>query len=112
MNSFTVGRTAEAAAAAYLEHHDFTVLAQNWRTRYCEIDIVARKSQTIYLIEVKYRRSDNYGDGLDYIMPAKLRRMEFAAQLWAANHNWRGDYQLAVVAVTGKDFNQLKWLLL
>ena len=67
----------------------------------CEIDIVARKGNTVYMCEVKYRRTANQGTGLDYITPAKLRQMEFAARAWAHHHGWLGDYVLAAVEVSG-----------
>ena len=104
MTSTSTGRQAEDAAAQSLKPLGFTVLGQNWRTRWCEIDIVATKNQTVYFIEVKYRETNGYGDGLDYITSKKLQQMQFAADLWCAKHNWVGDYQLAAIAVSGKNF--------
>ncbi len=99
MTTVETGRRAEAAAAKYVQDRGFRVLQQNWRTRYCEIDIVAAKGQTIYFIEVKYRAGRQQGTGLDYITPQKLRQMAFAAELWVAKHRWRGEYELAAVGV-------------
>lgn len=104
MNTTNVGKRAESAAAAYLAHRGYTVLVRNWRTRYCEIDIIAQKDQTVYFVEVKYRSNTKQGSGLDYITPKKLQQMSFAAQMWVSNHNWQGDYQLLAVAITGKAF--------
>ncbi len=104
MSTTAIGKQAEAAVAAYLQAQDYTIVAQNWRTRWCEIDIVARKNNTIYFVEVKYRKTNMYGDGLAYITPKKLQQMSFAAEMWVNNHNWRGQYALVVAAVTGRDF--------
>ncbi len=104
MTTFDTGRRAETVGATYLGRNGYQVLQQNWRTRYCEIDIVAQKSETIYFVEVKYRATVSQGSGLDYITERKLRQMMFAAQLWVAKHAWHGDYELAVIAVTGLDF--------
>lgn len=97
MTSTATGRRAEAIAADYLGRQGYRVVAQNWRTRYCEIDLVAHKAGVIYLVEVKYRRRPGQGTGLDYITPQKLRQMRFAAELWVAKHQWRGEYQLAAI---------------
>ncbi len=105
MSSFTVGRQAEAVAVDYLRRRGYQILEQNWRTRYCEIDVIARKAKTICFVEVKYRAASSQGDGLDYITPTKLKQMSFAANFWVQNHHWTGDYQLAVMAVTGSDFS-------
>jgi uncharacterized protein (TIGR00252 family) len=82
--STATGRRAEAAAADYLRRHGFCVLECNWRTRWCEIDIVASKGDVVYFVEVKYRRRDDWGSGLEYVTHRKLRQMYFAAHFWAA----------------------------
>ncbi len=105
MSTTDTGRKAESVVAEYLQERGYTVLQQNWRTRWCEIDIVAQKAQTIYFIEVKYRKHDYQGDGLAYITPKKLQQMHFAAEIWVNNHSWHGDHVLVAVAVTGTDFD-------
>ena len=104
MTTFDTGRRAEAAAAAFLKYKGCTILDRNWRTRWCEIDIVAQRSAVIYFCEVKYRLHDRQGAGLDYITPKKLRQMHFAAELWLAKHVWRGDWQLCAIEVSGPAF--------
>ncbi len=99
-----IGRSAERAVADHLRALDYDILQQNWRTRWCEIDVVAQKAQTIYYVEVKYRKNDYHGDGLAYITPRKLQQMHFAVELWVSNHRWNGDYILAAASVTGKEF--------
>lgn len=104
MNSFTSGRKAEAAAANYLRMRGYKIIEQNWRRPRCEIDVIAEKDGTAYLVEVKYRGSDNQGSGLDYITPSKLKQMRYAAEIWATDVKWPGDYQLAAIELTGPDF--------
>ncbi len=108
MTTFNTGRQAEAAAVGYLKTKSFEILAQNWRTRYCEIDIVAQKSnkknKTVYFVEVKYRKTSAFGGGLDYILAKKLKQMRFAAEMWVSENNWNGDYSLAAIEVSGPDF--------
>lgn len=104
MSSFSVGRQAEQVAAEYLQAKGYIVIDRNWRTRYCEIDIVATKDALVYFVEVKYRRSAKQGSGLDYITAKKLRQMELAARFWLVNHEWAGDYRLAALEVSGSGF--------
>lgn len=104
MSSTERGKRAEQAAAAYLECRGFTILTLNWRTRYCEIDIVARSDKTIHFVEVKYRRSARQGSGLEYVTPGKLRQMRFAAESWVAAHDWAGEYVLSAIEVSGTDY--------
>jgi len=104
MTTTETGRRAEAVAAAFLERRGCTIMVQNWRTRQCEIDIVAERSGTLYFCEVKYRRTNRQGTGLDYITPQKLRQMRFAAESWVHRHGWRGSYQLCALEVSGAAF--------
>ncbi|HET8708979.1 MAG TPA: YraN family protein [Candidatus Saccharimonadales bacterium] len=101
MTNFAHGREAEAAAAKYLENLGYTIHAQNWRTRQCEIDIVAKKNKTIYCVEVKYRQNAAQGRGLDYITPKKLQQMQFAAEVWASQNRWQSDICLAAIELSG-----------
>ena len=104
------GRAAEDTAATFLRGKGFKVLAQNWRTRWCEIDIVAQKAKRIYFVEVKYRGHTNWGSGLDYITPRKLQQMHFAAEAWIAAHKLSGDYRLGALELTGESPRITAWL--
>lgn len=105
MTNFAHGREAEAAAAKYLKENGYKILAQNWRTRWCEIDIVAEKNKRVCFVEVKYRQSDKQGSGLDYITPPKIKQMKFAAELWVQDNNWTGDYTLAAIEISGVGYS-------
>src|SRR5688500_13259101 len=84
MSNYSAGHRAEKTAAEYLTYKGFTVRELNWKTRYCEIDIVAEKNNALYLVEVKSRTNNKQGIGLDYITPKKLRQMQFAAEMWVS----------------------------
>lgn len=101
---YSIGRMAEAAAADYLIAQGYTLLGQNWRTRYCEIDIIALKDNAVHFVEVKYRKSGDQGTGLDYITPKKLTQMRFAAELWLKDKNWTKAARLSALEVSGQAF--------
>lgn len=103
MSNYSTGHDAEARAAQYLEKRGFKILQLNWKTRYCEIDIVADKKDVIYFVEVKYRRTDKQGTGLEYVTSAKLRKMTFAAEMWVSTNQWEGEYQLAAIGIDGDE---------
>ena len=49
-------RTTEQAVAQVLADRGWRILAQRWRRRGLEIDLVAAKGQTLAIVEVKARR--------------------------------------------------------
>lgn len=112
MNTTAIGRHAESAAAAHLVSSGHIIVDRNWRTRYCEVDIITTKNQTVYFVEVKYRSNAKQGTGLDYITLKKMQQMAFAAQMWVSNHNWLGPYELAAIEVTAPDFTVMDWTVI
>src|SRR3990167_8939884 len=99
--STSLGKVAEGIASNYLSNLGFEIIDQNWKTRMCEIDIVAQKDKRIYFVEVKYRKNDSHGTGLEYITSKKLTQMKFAAQMWVADSRWQGEYSLGAIEVGG-----------
>lgn len=99
MTNYTVGHEAEKQAANYLKQQGFLIDELNWKTRYCEIDIIAKKNNVVWFIEVKSRRTSGQGFGYEYVTAKKRQQMHFAAEMWVQNHNWSNDYRLAVISI-------------
>ncbi len=96
-----IGRAAEVLAADHLINRGYTILDRNWRNRWCEIDLVARRADRIHFVEVKYRRSSRYGAPAEYISYDKSNRLIRAAAAWTQAHGYAGPCQIDVMAVTG-----------
>lgn len=99
-SSKTIGDAAENTVGQWLEAQGFTIRERNWKTRYCEIDIVAEKGSSRYFMEVKYRSSTTQGGGEAAITPAKLKKMRFAAELYDSQYASLQDTHLIAIAVT------------
>lgn len=110
MSSTSTGRKAEEAAKVYLEMRGYKIVEQNYKRSRCEIDIVAQKADVMYFVEVKYRRTDSQGSGLEYITGTKLRQMKFAAESWVEEYKWHGPYQLSAIEIAGRDFVVLSFI--
>ena len=98
------GAQAEQAVADYLSAQGYKIADQNWKTKWCEVDVVAEKDGCMYFVEVKYRTNSEQGSGFDYITSSKQRQMGFAANLWVSKNRWNGDYVLSAAEVSGPDF--------
>ncbi|TXG77403.1 YraN family protein [Patescibacteria group bacterium] len=98
------GHDAERQAAHWLKAQKFKIIELNWKTRRCEIDIIASRQRVLYFIEVKSRQRAAWGSGLDYITPKKRSQMRYAAETWLSEHDWAQDVRLAAVAVDGDEF--------
>lgn len=106
-----IGDRAETEVANYLVRAGHEVVARNWKTRYCEIDIVSQKDDTLYFTEVKYRKNARHGDGFAAITAKKLNQMKFAAHYYAeAQSAAHLNLRLAAAAVTGEPPEVASWL--
>lgn len=110
MSTTITGRKAEAAASVYLEMRGYKIIELNFRRPRCEIDIVATKDGVVFFVEVKYRRSDAQGGGLEAITTTKLKQMTYAAEVWVQECKWPGAYQLAAIELTGAEFTVMSFI--
>lgn len=109
MNS---GSLAEQKAAIYLKSLKYRIIEMNWTNSKVEIDIIAQKNKTVYFIEVKYRKSNLWGDGLDYIDSSKVERLKKGVEYWSQQTNYSGSLQIAGIAVSGNNYTIDKMVLI
>jgi putative endonuclease len=80
------GRRGEDLACAELTRRGYAVLARRYRTRYGEIDIVARCAGVIVFVEVKARHGSRFGDPAEAITSQKQHRLVAMAQDYLARY--------------------------
>ena len=97
-----IGDSSETVAAEELVRCGHKIIDRNWKTKYCEIDIISKKDDTLYFSEVKHRRNGIGGDGLAAITPKKLNQMAYAAKFYAHTQRLINvDLRLMAIATTG-----------
>ena len=78
------GSAAEESAARFLERNGLAIVARNYRTRFGEIDLIAREGETLVFVEVRLRANDRCGGGAESIGARKRARIEAAARQYLA----------------------------
>ena len=56
-----LGKLGEELAVNYLTGKGYEILERNWRNIHKEIDIIAKDGKFLVIVEVKTRKSDEYG---------------------------------------------------
>ncbi|HET8884354.1 MAG TPA: ribonuclease HII [Candidatus Saccharimonadales bacterium] len=98
-----IGDAGEDEAANYLVREGHEIIDRNWKTKYCEIDIISHHKGTVYFTEVKYRKKDDQGGGLAAVTAKKQRQMKFAAEYYVLKNNLQNyDLRLAAIDVSGQ----------
>ena len=77
-----LGEKGELLARGYLEKKGYTILAQNFRTRYGEIDIIGKYKGEIVFFEVKTRSGTDHGLPCEAVNKAKQRKIHGVANYY------------------------------
>jgi putative endonuclease len=94
-----IGAAGERAAEDWLAGEGFEIVARNWRSGRYELDIVARRGDTIHFVEVKTRDAEGLTTPEEAMTPAKQRSLRHAVQAWLAANPTDLEPQLDLVAV-------------
>lgn len=101
------GGDGEDRAAALLERHGLAIVARNYRTRFGEIDIVARDGDCLVFVEVRARAGPGFGGAAGSIGARKQSRIVAAARLYLMQTRCRLPCRFDVVTL---EAGELEWL--
>ncbi len=105
-----LGDKAEDFVAEFLKQEKHEILARNWRTKFCEIDIISKYGENYYFTEVKFRKNNDFGGGEAAISKNKVDQMRFAAEFFAYKNNIKNsEMRLAAAIVEGENFKKFDW---
>lgn len=90
------GILGEKLAKDFLKNHGYHIKETNYRCPQGEIDIIAKHKDYLVFIEVRTKRSLEFGSPEQSITPAKMERLRATAANYQQTHNnlpplWRID---------------------
>ncbi len=91
-NNWKTGVLGEKIAQRFLENKGYQILETNYRvSRYCEIDIIAKNKDNIYVFievktRIKYKNELSY-TGYDAIDSAKINKLNLGMRSYLNSHN-------------------------
>ncbi|HET9946552.1 MAG TPA: YraN family protein [Patescibacteria group bacterium] len=95
-----IGKAGENIAAEYLKKHGYKILERNFQGKQGEIDIISIKDNVLVFVEVKTRRSVQFGTPLEAIRHAKLDAILLTAGYYTAtHHNLPSQQRIDAIAV-------------
>ena len=100
MSNQSFGKQGENAAAEYLKNLGYKILARNFRTRWGEIDIVARDEDCLVFAEVKTRADESFGAPEAAVTRTKQEHLVKAAQIYLSQtHQGHAMWRIDVLAL-------------
>ena len=105
MNTRVVGGIYEEQCVSYLKKHDFQIVAQNYRCKIGEIDIIAVKNNILRFIEVKYRKNESFGFPIEAVNKRKQNKMMKAASWFLSENKQYENMQCSfdIISITEHD---------
>lgn len=109
------GNAGEEETARFLKKQGFQIVGRNVARKTGELDVIARKGDTLHFVEVKTLRCREFpeeGRGEDRFSPGenlheyKIRKVARTAEWYVAEIEWEGDWQVdgALVWIRERDF--------
>ena len=98
-----LGKLGEELAVNYLIDNGYQILERNWRSGHKEIDIIALKDGVLAIVEVKTRKSDDYGEPEIAVGITKQRMLIWAADAYVRYKNLNVDVRFDIISIVISD---------
>ena len=94
------GVLGEKLAQDFLKKQGYLILETNYRCSEGEIDIVARHGEFLVFVEVRTKKSLQYGSPEESVTPTKMAKLRaVAAHYLQAHHDLPPSWRIDVVAI-------------
>ncbi|PIQ72490.1 YraN family protein [Candidatus Roizmanbacteria bacterium CG_4_10_14_0_2_um_filter_36_35] len=105
-----LGKIGEQRAEDYLKNNDFTIVKKNFRTYRGEIDIIAKKQNCLYFIEVKTRSNLKKGQPWEAVNKIKIHHIKKAVDYFLLKYGYRKyKLKISVISVLLGDDEEIKF---
>lgn len=98
-----LGKLGEDLAVEYLIKKGYQILERNWRSGHKEIDIIALFDETLAIVEVKTRKTDDYGEPDIAVGAYKQRMLIWAADAYVRYKNLNVDVRFDIISIVFTD---------
>lgn len=107
VNTRKIGTFYEDAACEYLRKQNIRIIERNFRCRQGEVDIIGRQKDCVIFFEVKYRRSDSFGEALAAVPFQKQKKICKCADYYCMTHPWISCIRYDVIGITD---TRIEWV--
>lgn len=94
-----LGKLGEELAVEFLKKNGYEILETNWVFQKAEVDIIAKKGNTLAIIEVKTRSSLDFGLPQDFVKPKKIQLLVKAVNDYVISNNLDVEVRFDIIAV-------------
>ena len=101
-----LGKLGEELAVEFLQKNGYAILETNWTFQKAEIDIIAKKENTLAIVEVKTRSSLEFGLPQDIVKPKNIQLLVKAVNAYVNEKELDIEVRFDIIAIhkEGKSF--------
>lgn len=96
------GEDAEAACCKYLKSQGLKLIDRNFSCRNGEIDLIMLDNETLVFVEVRFRKNNMFGGGLESITYTKQKKLRYTAELFLQQNSQYKNARFDVVSMSKK----------
>jgi len=97
------GNWGERIAHEYLRKNNYKIITTRFRSRFGEIDIIAKNWEFLVFVEVKTRKDATFAYAREYVGKVKQRKMIATAKYWLAVRPTKLQPRFDVIEIYAKD---------
>lgn len=107
LKSYIFGYENEDIAYKYLKKNGYEILFRNYKTKFGEIDIIAKKEKTLFFVEVK--SSKNY-ESEYYLTDKKIEKIIKSIYIFQQHYEdfSKLDYSISLIAINNGKINHIE----
>lgn len=94
-----LGKKGEELAVDFLLKKGYEIVERNYRFDKAEVDIIAKKGETLAIIEVKTRSTSDFGDPQDFLKPKQIQRIVKAVDEYVLVNKLDVEVQFDIIAI-------------
>jgi putative endonuclease len=95
----TQGEDAEVACCSYLKSQGLKLVLKNFSCRFGEIDLIMLDKKILVFVEVRFRKNNIFGGGLESVTHAKQEKLRRTAELFLQENNQYKNARFDVVSM-------------
>ncbi|GAA4233602.1 YraN family protein [Postechiella marina] len=98
-NHNELGKKGEQLAVNFLLEKKYDILERNYRFNKAEVDIIAQHNNTLAIIEVKTRSTNNFGNPEEFVKPKQIQRLVKAVDEYVNANNLNLEVRFDIIAI-------------
>ncbi len=102
------GQEAEQRACDYLLKQGLTLLERNFYCKFGEIDLIMQDTNTLVIVEVRFRKSNLYGAAEESISKKKQSRIILTTQYYISKN--KVDSPIRFDVITLSNDTEINWI--